>query len=423
VGFGLVIFRRFFILFSLLILVACSSNPKVVRVPTPLLEMSSPYALEKQWQLQMDAFNAADSHGLYVAETAESVYFATPNGGLTKAKKANQPRWQDQVVWQIKLQAPITAGPTVYTDKVVIGTAKGQVMALRQSDGAIAWMTQLSSEVISRPVIAEGKVFVRSVDGKVVALNIQTGAKEWGVEHGLPNLSFRGLAPITYASGHLYIGWETGQAQSLDAKTGELNWQTQVIVPSGRTDLERMVDIQAALIVKGERLFVFGYQGKLTALNVNTGNLYWSKEISGFRNFVVDDKAIYLLDEDDLMSAFDFVNGTQLWQQQNFKYRQLRNLNLYQDTQLLVADGQGYLHWIDKLDGTPIARTLHGSPHLGSSEEIARIQVSGQQLYVLDNDGFLTVYRVKPSDWYQFNHPEDPLKLFSRAASPLKDTQ
>jgi len=101
VGFGLVIFRRFFILFSLLILVACSSNQKVVRVPTPLLEMSSPYALEKQWQLQMDAFNAADSHGLYVAETAESVYFATPNGGLTKAKKANQPRWQDQVVWKL----------------------------------------------------------------------------------------------------------------------------------------------------------------------------------------------------------------------------------------------------------------------------------------------------------------------------------
>lgn len=416
------ILMRFSILLILFALTACS-NPKVVRVPTPLVEMTSPYALDKQWQLQLDAFNPSDSHGLYFAQTPEAVYLATPTGGLTKAHKANQDRWRDQVIWQTKFQAAIVSGPTIVDDKVVIGTAKGQVIAVTQKDGSMAWITQLSSEVLSRPVVAEGKVFVRTVDGKVAALNTQTGAKEWVVEHELPNLSFRGIAPISYAAGKLYIGWETGQVQSLEAKTGALNWQIQLIVPSGRTDLERMVDIQATIIVKDERVFVLGYQGKLTALNVRSGNLFWSKDISGFRNFVVDDKAIYLVDEDDLLTAIDYVNGTQLWKQQNFKFRQLRNLNLYQDSQLLVADGLGYLHWIDKLNGTPIARTQHGRGDLGTSENIARMAIANQLLYVLDNDGYLTVYRVKPSDWYQFNHPDDPQNLFRIAASQTKDTQ
>lgn len=417
------ILMRVLILFTVLTLVGCSSSPKVVREPTPLLKMTSPYALEKQWQLQLDAFNPADSHGLYFADTEQAVYFTTPNGGLTKAHKANQDRWQDQVIWQTRFQAPIASGPTVYRNTVIVGTAKGQVLAVNQSDGRQVWMTQLSSEVLSRPIIAEGKVFVRTVDGKVVALNADTGAKEWVVEHNLPNLSFRGIAPVTYASGKLFLGWETGQVQSLEAKAGALDWQTQVIVPSGRTDLERMVDIQAGLIVKDGRLFVLGYQGKLLAMNANTGNLYWSKEISGFRNFVVDDKALYLVDENDLLTAVDYVNGTQLWQQQNFKYRQLRNIKLYNDTQLLVADGLGYLHWVDKLDGTPVARARHGSGYLGTSEGIARVQIADQQLYVLDNDGYLTVYQVKPADWYQFNHPNDPQGVVKSVTPNTKEIQ
>lgn len=400
------ILKRVLFLLSVLTLIGCS-NPKVVREPTPLLKMTSPYTLDKQWQLQLEAFNPADSHGLYFADSEDAVYFATPTGGLIKAHKANQDRWQDQVIWHTRFKAPIASGPTVYGDIVIVGTAKGQVFAVSQADGSLVWMTQLSSEVLSRPIIAQDKAFVRTVDGKVVAIHVDTGIKAWEVEHNLPNLSFRGVAPITYDTGKLYLGWETGQVQSLEAKAGVLDWQTQVIVPSGRTDLERMVDIQAGLIIRGDRLFVLGYHGKLLALNAKNGNLFWEKEISGFRNFVVDQKALYLVDEDDLLTAVDYVNGTQLWQQQNFKYRQLRNLKLYNDTQLLVADGLGYLHWIDKLDGTPVARARHGS-YLGTSEDIARVQIADQQLYVLDNDGYLTVYQVKPADWYQFNHPDDP---------------
>jgi outer membrane protein assembly factor BamB len=237
------------------------------------------------------------------------------------------------------------------------------------------------------------------------------------VEHQLPNLSLRGIAPVTYDEGTLYVGWESGKVEALDAATGERRWQVQVIIPKGRTDLERMVDIQAALIMKGGRLFVLGYQGKLVALNPENGNLYWAKDISGFRDFLIDQQALYIVDEDDIVYAIDYVNGTQLWKQDRFKYRQLADPVFYGTNQILLADDLGYIHWIDKIDGTAVARVEVGSEY-GTSDRIVRVNVAGKRIYVQDNDGFNTAYTIQPSDWYEFNHPEDPLGIIEQKDTP-----
>ncbi len=397
-------------------LVACSS-PKVVRVPAPLIEMSSPYQAHKDWQLQVDGFKYSDSEGLYFAKGEDTIYFGVPSGNITKALTQPQGRWTDQVVWQKKLNEPVVSGPTLYDDLLIIGTSKAHVMALSQKDGHIVWQTPVSSEVLSRAIVVEGQVYVRTVDGKLYSVNATSGKINWVVEHQLPNLSLRGIAPVTYDDGTLYVGWESGKVEALDAATGERRWQVQVIIPKGRTDLERMVDIQAALIMKGGRLFVLGYQGKLVALNPENGNLYWAKDISGFRDFLIDQQALYIVDEDDIVYAIDYVNGTQLWKQDRFKYRQLADPVFYGTNQILLADDLGYIHWIDKIDGTAAARVEVGSEY-GTSDRIVRVNVAGKRIYVQDNDGFNTAYTIQPSDWYEFNHPEDPLGIIEQKDTP-----
>lgn len=386
-----------------LLVTACSS-PKVVRVPTPLVEMSSPYSLQRDWVLQEDYFMYSDSEGLYFLEDSNSVYFALPSGVVTKALKASTTRWMDQVIWQKKFNEPIVSGVIAYQKSLILGSAKGSLIALAQSDGHLLWKTQLSSEVLSRGTLGTDKVFVRTVDGKLYSINAKTGQVNWAIEHPLPNLSLRGIAPVTYADGLVYVGWESGKVEALDAETGERKWQTQVVVPRGRTDLERMVDIQAALILNKGRLFVLGYHGKLAALNPENGNLYWNREISGFRDFLIDGDALYLVDDDDILMAINYTNGTTLWKQEHFRYRQLIDLVVYNETQLLLADGQGYLHWVDKLDGTQVARAKHSNDY-GDGDRIVRVRVNGTHLYVQDTDGEQTAYTVKVADWYAFHHP------------------
>lgn len=413
------LFKSFFIstLVVVFLLSGCS-NPQKVRIPTKLEEMSSPYTLHLDWQIQMEAFKYSDSEGLYFAETDDMIYSAVPSGKISAIWKVEKGRWTDQVKWQIKLNEPVISGPSIYKNSLIIGTAKASLMSLSQEDGSIIWQTPLSSEVLSKPTVADGNVFVRTVDGKLYSISATSGKITWVSEHTLPNLSLRGIAPVTYQDGVIYVGWESGKVEAIDAQTGEIKWQTQVVIPKGRTDLERLIDIQAELILRNGRLYVFAYHGKLLALNPENGNLYWSKDVSGFRDFLVDNSSIYLVDEDDIVRAFDLYNGTQLWKQEQFKYRMLVDLRFYNDSQILLADGYGYVHWIDKIDGTQVARAKHiEKDKLG--ETIVRVWSNKNKVYLQDTHGFVSAYTVLPSDWYQFNHPEDPMKILKTAKAEV----
>lgn len=402
------------LLAAVLGMTACSSA-NVVRIPTPLAQMSSPLELKRDWQLTLEKFSYSDSEGLYFASDEEQVYFATPSGHLTAALKAPTSRWVDQVVWQQKIDQPIVSGPTLSDNLLIVGTSKGSLIALSKDTGAFIWQTQLSSEVLSRATVADGDIYVRTVDGKLVAVKLTTGAVKWVVEHQLPNLSLRGIAPITVADDVVYVGWESGYVEALSAKAGERLWRVQVAIPKGRTDLERMVDLQSELILKQGRLFVLGYHGQLISLNPQTGNLYWSKPVSGFRDFVVDEQNVYLVDEDDILSAYDVTNGTEVWRKEAYKYRLLNDVLSYNDEQLLLADGQGYVFWVDKVDGTEFARSKI-SNDLGTGDKIVRIFSESNQIYIQDIDGIVSAYHVKPTNWYLFKNPEASLKILPKAA-------
>jgi len=394
-----IILKPIFILtLSIAGLQACT-QAKIVRIPTPLTELVSPYKVQLQWQLINDRLDYSDSEGLFFARDDKRLYYAHTSGILTAANIAGDGRWDDQIAWQRKFNAPIVSGPIRIKQGLIIGTAKAQLMLLSDKNGSIQWQTELSSEVLSKAVVADddyvnGAVFVRTVDGKMNSVNLNTGKVNWTVSHKLPKLSLRGIAPVTYHEGVVYVGWETGKVEALDATTGELKWQSQVVVPKGRTDLERLIDLQAEMVIKNGRLYVFGYHGKLVALNPDNGNLYWAKKVSGYQDFIVDSKSLYLVDEDDILNAYDLSTGTRIWRQSNFKYRKLTDLVSYGDNLILLADGQGFFHWIDKIDGTAVARAKHVEIDM-HGQEILRVAVSGAKIFTLDAQGYVTYYQVK----------------------------
>ncbi len=394
------IILKSFVLIVLIILQSCT-QPKKVRVPTSLVKMNiiSPYSVDLQWQLSSSNLSHADSEGLLLTLSKKNLYFANLNGLVTSAFIADKGFWSSQVDWRREFNESITSGPVLAKKSLIIGTSKANLMLLNAKNGNILWKTELSSEVLSSTVLADddtinNTVYTRTVDGKLYSLNIITGKINWVIDHQLPKLSLRGIAPITYYEGTIYVGWETGKVEAIDAITGESKWQTQILVPKGRTDIEKLVDLQAELVVKNGILYALGYRGKLAAINLYNGSLFWAKEVSGHQNFIVDDNALYLVDEDDVLRAYDLLNGTMRWKQANFKYRQLADLAFYEDKYLFLADGLGYFHWIDKLNGTQIARAKYKAPESFSQQAI-RVLVVNSQIFMMDSQGYISVYKVK----------------------------
>lgn len=376
------------------LLAGCSTSKPLVE--PYMAPMESDYSLHKNWQVKLESMPNRDSEGLFFAEDGKYVYVATETGYLVSLIKSNTSRWSDQVQWQSKFDAPIVSGPTLNNGRLLIGTSKGQLIAVSSQSGEYLWQSQLSSEVMTRPLVADRKIFTRTVDGKLYALNANTGKVIWVVEHQMPNLSLRGAPAPVYADGKLFIGWESGMVQALSAKSGALLWETRIAVPKGRTDLERIVDVQANLIIKDDRLFVLGYHGKFASMNPESGNFYFVKKVSGYRDFVVDESAVYVVDENDVLHAFDIFSGASLWKQNAFKNRLVGDLSLA-NKDILAVDGWGYLHWLNKTQGVEIARAKHSNEY-GDGNRILRVFSEGNRSYLLDDEGVITSYDVTPSD-------------------------
>lgn len=374
---------------------ACSSS-KVVRVPAPLEAIDSPLQISHNWQVKLNAMPVFDGEGLNIAQNESTVFTADQKGMVAAFKKDNQSRWTDQVIWQSQLSEKVLSGPALSDGRLIVGTSKGKAIAFDEITGEVLWRTQLSSEVVSKAAIAENKVFTRTVDGHLYALSLSTGKVIWVNERQMPSLSLRGSSPVLYHEGVLYVGWETGKVEAIKADSGISLWESNVAVPRGRTDLERMVDIQASLIVKDNRLIALGFNGKLAAMNLDNGYLFYAEDLSGFRDFVVDEKAIYAIDEDDYIAAYDVSNGTKLWQNKTLQYRLLGDLKTHQDA-LLAIDGLGYMHWLNKLHGTVEARVKHSNDY-GDQNNVLQALINGDDIYLLDQEGTLNSYHVEPSD-------------------------
>ena len=376
-------------------LTACSSTT-VVRVPAELESIDSSLQIAHNWQVQLNAMPVFDGEGLNIAENDTVVFTAVQKGKVAAFKKANQSRWTDQVIWQSQLSEKIISGPVLQDDYLVVGTSKGKVVTYDALTGNVLWQTQLSSEVVSKPAIAENKIFTRTVDGYLYALSLKTGKVIWVNERQMPNLSLRGSSAVLFDKGVLYVGWETGKVEAIKAESGKSLWESDVAIPRGRTDLERMVDIQASLVIKNNQLIALGFQGKLSAMSLENGYLFYAEDLSGFRDFVVDDKAIYAIDEEDFIHAYDLSNGTKLWTQKGLKYRSLGDLKTHQNY-LLAIDGLGYMHWIDKLQGTFVARVKHSNDY-GDENTVLQAMVDGDDIYLLDQQGTINSYHVEQSD-------------------------
>ena len=388
-------------------LTACSS-PNVVRIPAPLEPIDSSLKIVHNWQAKLHAMPVFDGEGLNIAQNDSTVFTADQKGKIVALKKDNQSRWTDQVLWQSQLSEKILSGPALEGDRLIVGTSKGKVVAFDSLTGEVLWQTQLSSEVVSKASIVDNRIYTRTVDGHLYALNLNSGDVIWVNERQMPSLSLRGSSPIVFDQGVLYVGWESGKVEAIKADSGVSLWESNIAIPRGRTDLERMVDIQASLVIQGDRLIALGYQGKLAAMSLQSGNLFYAKDVSGFRDFVVDENAIYVIDEDDFINAYDVSNGTKLWVNKTLKYRSLGDLKTHQND-LLAIDGFGYMHWLNKVQGTVEARVKHSNDY-GDENTVLQALVNGDDIYLLDQQGTINSYHVEVSDLALFKAQQQMAK-------------
>jgi outer membrane protein assembly factor BamB len=284
----------------------------------------------------------------------------------------------------------LSAGPGAGAGMVVVGSAKGWVIALQGASGKELWRTRINSELLSAPAISEKIVVMRSVDGRLHGFDASNGKVLWSVEQQVPRLSLRGTAIPVISKEIAVSGFDNGKVMAVSLATGDTLWDTALASPHGRTELDRLVDVDSAVSVVGENVFATGFQGRTAMIALDSGQIWWAHDMSSYRGLAVDEDNLFVTETDGTVVALRQRDGSEVWRNDKLKRRGL-STPAVTSTAIAVADFQGYLHWLDKQTGELVAR-----------QRIAKFRVSNPPIaikdtvVVLTDSGKLAAYRATP---------------------------
>ena len=289
-----------------------------IEPPAELVPIEATLDVERLWRGKVGGKTERLRLGLQPATDGARIYAASYEGQVAAFDAGTGQRQ-----WVVDTELPLSAGPSHGGGVLVLGSADGDLIALNATDGAERWRVPVGSEVLAPPAVAAEVVVYRTVDGRLRGASLRDGRTLWSVEQNLPALTVRGnTAP--YLAGTLVIcGFDNGRLGAYEISSGDPIWELTVAAPTGRNELERLVDISAGLQVVGNDVYSAGYQGRAVSVDLRNGIVIWQQEMSSFAGLGADINNVYVTTDVDAVVALDRQAGNRLWNQDVLRLRDL----------------------------------------------------------------------------------------------------
>lgn len=365
--------------------------------PAPLPAFTEEVRFERRWDVQVGDGLGRKYLTLVPAVASGRVYAADGYGHVEARDAGNGRRvWATRIgeaegrgfgermrFWERGDHAFVTGGVGAGDGIVLVGTANGEVVALDDLDGHEVWRAQVSSEVMTAPVTDGDVVLLQTLDGRLVALDRETGAQRWRFDTQVPILTLRGAAAPVLAGGVVIAGFPNGRVVALRAGTGEPLWEQRVATPKGRSELDRIVDVDGAPLVVGEVVYVGSYQGAVRALRLGDGTPGWEHEVSTHVGLAAGLDQIYVVSSSDDVLALGASGANVAWESKALHLRALTSPAVIENY-VIVGDGEGYVHALAQSDGR-----VAGRRHIDGDGLRGGFAVADGVLYGLSNGGRL----------------------------------
>ena len=349
--------------------------------PSPLVDFIETAKINTLWSDDVGKGTDELFIKLVPAVLENQVYIADTSGNIAALDSTT-----GKSLWRKDSDLSITGGPGADINLVMVGTSEGEVLSLSAETGEEVWRSTVSSEILSSPREAEDIVIVRTIDGKIFALDGNTGERLWVYDRTVPALTLRGTSTPVIANGIVIAGFDGGRVTALDLKTGKLAWETRVAISRGRSELERMVDIDTQPLIMGDVIYITTFQANVAALALETGQILWQRDISSHTEIGADGSNLYVTDEKGHVWALDRFSGASIWKQEKLQARKTTGPAVLGD-KVVVGDLEGYLHWMDKATGDFVARTRVSDEAL-----LVKPIVDNDILFAYSSDGTLAAY-------------------------------
>ena len=382
---------RYLLLFTMIFSIAgCStisgwfdSDDDDPMAPMALSDITETVKIKELWSVGVGDGQGDGFYRLQPAISGEVIYAASADGEVVAVD-----RKRGKTLWEVDLDISLSGGVGVYNDVLLLGSSEGLVLKLDANTGEQLWTTMLTGEILSPPQ-ANGKVVVaQTYNGKLQGLDFATGQLLWTYNSKVPVLTLRGTSVPIMENNRVYAGFASGRVLAFDAQTGSIVWDGRVAIPQGRSEIERIVDVDGTMELAGNELYAVSYQGSVVAIDIESGRKIWQQKASSFSGVSLGFGNVYAADEDGTLNAF-MRNGEGVrWSQGALGYRQLSRPTPV-GSYVTVGDFEGYLHVLSQVDGDFVGRV-----RVDSDGVRADMLSEDGILYVFANDGELVAYEI-----------------------------
>ncbi len=384
------IYRHVILLFLVFNLAACStisgwfdSDDDEATAPAELTDITETVEIDELWSVDVGNGQGDGFYRLRPAISGELIYVAAADGEIAAVNRIS-----GDTVWEEDLETPLSGGIGVYQDALFVGSSEGYVLRLDASSGERVWSTPVRGEILSAPQ-GNGKVVVaQTYDGRLQGLDYETGSILWTYDSNVPVLTIRGTSTPIFNNGKVYAGFANGRVLAFDAQTGALLWEVRVAISQGRSEIERIVDVDGTMELAGNDLYAVSYQGSVVGIDVQNGRKVWQQKASSYSGVSQGFSNVYVADEEGAVTAY-MRNGQGVrWTQAALAYRELSRPTPV-GSYVAVGDFEGYVHLLSQVDGDFVGRV-----RVDDDGVRADMLSKGNVLYVYGNGGELAAYEI-----------------------------
>jgi len=372
--------RKLSVIVLLGLLTACSGDTDNSEPPAALTKIEKAFPLKINWKLDTRASSNRAAYRLQPLISGDRVYSIDTRGlvrgiELTRGRK----------IWRYESELEPITGVGGTPQLLIVTSLDGEVAAYREIEDRLEplWSTNLGSEIRATPVVADDQVIVRSVDGRLRSLSATDGSQQWQITGRVPALSLTGNSKPLVAGQMVFAGFDDGKLIAYDLDSGKTLWETTISLPSGRTEVERLIDLDGRFLLRDGVIYIVSFQGHLAAVQAVSGDILWSRKFSSFQAIAIDETALYLSSDESDLWSIDRRTGSAFWKQDVLHARKITAPSIIGD-KLVVSDYQGYLHWFSKSDGK-----LLGRIRTTEKRNYVQPQIWGESVVTLDESGFL----------------------------------
>ena len=363
------------------------SEEEDATAPVELERIDTKVKLKKQWSIKIGDGQGDGFYKITPTLVDGVLYVASSDGEVAAISAADGGR-----LWRVELERPLSGGVGYHDRSLYLGGADGSVLQLSADDGVVEREAAVSGEVLAAPAVSDDWVIVQTYDGKL--LGFQPGADEpaWTFTSDVPILTLRGTSTPILVGDNAIAGFGDGKVVAVDVNSGNVSWESRIGVPQGSSEIDRIVDIDGAMTQQGIELFVASYQGRVAALDSRTGRKLWQQNVSSVTGTHVGFGNVYVADVDGTLSAFLRTGQGVRWQNIELGYRQLSRPTPV-SSYVATVDFDGYLHLLSQVDGQIVGRTKIG----GDAARADMIADSGR-LFIFADNGQLLAYELETLD-------------------------